>query len=112
MLETTKPPKKIQVKTRWVSKIRLWGFVVGKTKHPDRDPNILGYSELIWRLRRRRRVLVERRILRDESGFENSWGFAAEPFAKNLGQLKTHFYFWYSKGLILNPPNIRLSTFR
>jgi hypothetical protein len=75
-----KPPRESQAKTNWVSKIHLWGFVVGKTKQPDRDPNTLGYSELIWRLRRRRRVLVERRILRDESGFKKSWGFAAEPF--------------------------------
>jgi hypothetical protein len=72
MLETMKPPSKSQAKTNWVSKIRLWGFVVEETKQPDRDPNALGYSELIWRLRRRRRVLVERRILRDENGFKNS----------------------------------------
>jgi hypothetical protein len=72
MLETTKPPSESQAKTNWVSKIRLWGFVVEKTKQPDRDPNALDYSEPIWQLCRRRRVLAERRILREENGFKNS----------------------------------------
>jgi hypothetical protein len=31
-------------------------------------------------------------------------GFAAEPFAWRFGRLKTLFYFWYTKGLISNPP--------
>jgi hypothetical protein len=81
MLETTKPPSESQVETAWVSKIRLWGFVAEENNQPDRDPNALGYSELIWRLRWRRRVLVERQILKDKNRFKGSWGFAAGPFA-------------------------------
>jgi hypothetical protein len=36
------PLSETQAKTSWVSKIHLRGFVVGKTKWPDRDPNTLG----------------------------------------------------------------------
>jgi hypothetical protein len=49
--------------------------------------------------------MVERRVLGDENGFESSWGFAAEPFASNFEQLKKTLLFWYTKGLIPNPPN-------
>jgi hypothetical protein len=64
-----------------VNKIRLWGFVAEENNQPDRDPNAMGYSELIWRLRRRRKVLVERQILKDKNGFKGYWGFTAGPFA-------------------------------
>jgi hypothetical protein len=55
-----------------VSKIRSWGFIAEENNQSDRDPNALGYSELIWQLCWRRRVLVERRILKDEKGFKGS----------------------------------------
>jgi hypothetical protein len=41
--------------------------------------------------------MVERRVLRDENGFESSWGFAAKPFTSNFEQLKTLFYFGIQK---------------
>jgi hypothetical protein len=41
--------------------------------------------------------MVERRVLRDENGFESSWGFVAEPSASNFEQLKTLFYFGIPK---------------
>jgi hypothetical protein len=40
-----------------------------------------------------------------QKGFKGSWGFAAGSFAQELGRRKTLFYFWYTKGLIPNPPN-------
>jgi hypothetical protein len=40
-----------------------------------------------------------------QKGFKGSWGFAAGSFARELGRRKTLFYFWYTKGLIPNPPN-------
>jgi hypothetical protein len=40
-----------------------------------------------------------------QKGFKGFWGFAAGFFAQEPGQQKTLFYFWYTKGLILNPPN-------
>jgi hypothetical protein len=42
-----------------------------------------------------------------QKGFKGSWGFAAGSFARELGQRKTLFYFWYTKGLIPNSPNTR-----
>jgi hypothetical protein len=36
------PLSETQANTSWVGKIHLWGFVVGKTEWPDRDPNTLG----------------------------------------------------------------------
>jgi hypothetical protein len=81
MLEATKPPSESRAETIWVSRIRLWGFVAEEKNQLDRDPNALGYSELVWRLRWRRRVLVERRILKEKNGFKGSLGFAAGPFA-------------------------------
>jgi hypothetical protein len=50
VLEVTKPPSESQAETIWVSKVRLWGFVAEEEHQPDRDPNALGYSELIWQL--------------------------------------------------------------
>jgi hypothetical protein len=41
MLETTKPPSETQAITGWVGKIRPWGFVVGKNRQSNRDPNAL-----------------------------------------------------------------------
>jgi hypothetical protein len=40
-----------------------------------------------------------------QKGLKGSWGFAAGSFARELEQRKTLFYFWYTKGFILNPPN-------
>jgi hypothetical protein len=55
-----------------MSKIRPWGFVAEESNQSDRDPDALNYSELIWRLSWRRRVLIERRILKDEKEFKGS----------------------------------------
>jgi hypothetical protein len=41
--------------------------------------------------------MVKRWVLKDENGFESSWGFAAEPFVPNFEQLKTLFYFGIRK---------------
>jgi hypothetical protein len=56
-------------------------------------------------LRWQRRVPVERRVLKIGKGINGSWGFATGPFACRFGRLQTLFYFWYTKGLIPNPPN-------
>jgi hypothetical protein len=56
-------------------------------------------------LRWRRRVPGERRVLKIGKGINGSWGFSTGPFACGFGRLKTLFYFWYTKGLIPNPPN-------
>jgi hypothetical protein len=88
-----------------VNKIRSWGFVVGKINQPGQDPNALDCSELILQLRWRRRVLVERRVLKVGKGINGSWGFAVGPFAKGLGQLKTLFLFLVYERLDSESPN-------
>jgi hypothetical protein len=64
-----------------VNNIRPRGFVAEQVAKPDRNPDTLGYTELVWQLRWRRRVLAETQIPKDGKRIRGSWDFAVEPFA-------------------------------
>jgi hypothetical protein len=87
-----KPRLRLAGWVRFISGVSSWGKPSGLTE--TLTPWVAGFIGLLHRWRR---AMVERWVLRDENGFESSWGFAAEPFTSNFEQLKTLFYFGIRK---------------
>jgi hypothetical protein len=79
-----------------------------KNNRPDRNLNALGYPEPIWWLCWRRRVWAEKRVLKDKRDSRAPGISLLGLSHRNLGDERHSFIFWYTKGLIRNPPNNEL----
>jgi hypothetical protein len=97
------PLSETQAKTIWVSKIHLWSFVVGKTEWLDRDPNALG----CWVYLAAPQVTKGNGRKMGSEKWKWFWkllGFCRRAFRIELRTSENTLLFWYTKGLIPNPP--------